>query len=100
MARADRSAVQAQMSCPMEMVRRCSIVCAALAAIAFAGCGTVNTVQRAQPVGQPHVVNDKRIITNPTLNDYVSIVGVNESVDSGGLTKVQVDVVDTENGPA
>ena len=69
-------------------------------AFVFAGCGTVNTVERAQPVGHPQVVNDKRIITNPTLNDYVSVVGVNQTVDAGGLTNVQVNVEDTENGPA
>jgi uncharacterized protein YcfL len=74
---------------------------AATLAIAFAGCGgTVNTVERAQPIGQPHVVNDKRIITNSSLNDYVSIVGVNQAVDAGGLMKVQVDVTDTHSGPA
>lgn len=44
------------------------------------GCAsTVNTVERAAPVGQRQMVNDKRVITDAGLNRAVRIVGVNET---------------------
>lgn len=59
----------------------------------LSGCTTVNTVERAQPVGQRQMVNDKRILTDASLNRAVRIVGVNET--PGELLKVQVELQNT-----
>jgi len=56
-------------------------------------CSTVNTVERAEPVGQRQMVNDKRIITDAGLNRAVRIVGVNET--PGVLLKVQIELQNT-----
>ncbi len=70
-----------------------------LSAIALAllvqGCATVNTVERAQPIGQPEMVSDKRIITDSSLAKKVQIVSVNETTLPGGYLKVQVTVWNT-----
>ena len=58
------------------------------------GCAsTVNTVERAAPIGQRQMVNDKRIITDAGLNRGVRIVGVNEA--PGEFLKVQVELLNT-----
>lgn len=72
--------------------------CFALAGIVglalLTGCAsTVNTVERAAPVGQRQMVNDKRIITDASLNRGVRIVGVNEA--PGEFLKIQVELLNT-----
>jgi len=69
---------------------------AAVAAGLVGVCGcttTVNTVERAEPVGQRQMVNDKRILTDASLNRKASIVGVNEAMTPGGLLQVQVELL-------
>jgi uncharacterized protein YcfL len=59
--------------------------------VILTGCrAAVGTVERAQPVGAPQVVDDKRIIPDASLRKKIDIVQVNEGVVSGNLTKVQV----------
>ncbi len=70
-----------------------------LAACALAGCSTVNTVERASPQSRPQMVNDKRVITNPDLDDYAYVAGVNESVVGGNLLKIQVKIVNSTTAP-
>ena len=65
-----------------------------LCAVAFSGCSTVNTAERAQAQSSPQMVNDKRIITDGALNDYAYIAGINES-RVGGLLKIQVRIVNS-----
>lgn len=58
------------------------------------GCAsTVNTVERAAPIGQRQMINDKRIITDAGLNRGVRIVGVNEA--PGEHLKIQVELLNT-----
>ena len=65
----------------------------AAGAIALAGCGTtVNSVENAQKDGQRNMVSDQRVITSPSLNRRVAIVGVNTAMTPGGLLKVQVEL--------
>ena len=67
-------------------------LCASLSLLA--GCvSTVNTVERAAPIGQRQMVNDKRIITDAGLNRAVRIIAVNET--PGEFLKVQVEVLNT-----
>jgi uncharacterized protein YcfL len=62
-----------------------------LAFVALAGCtSTVNTVERADPVGTPATINDRRILTDKSLTKAVSVVQVNEGVASGNLARIQV----------
>jgi uncharacterized protein YcfL len=59
------------------------------------GCNqSVNTTERAQPLGQAQIVNDKRIETDPTLAEKAAVTRVIES-KVGDLVKVQVDVLNT-----
>ena len=53
-------------------------------------CNSVNTVERVQPQAIPDVVDFKRVISNPALQQIVSVVSVNEGTVSGDLMKVQV----------
>lgn len=57
-----------------------------------AGCTTVNTVERAEPIGSPNYVDDKRVITDQSLNSTVRILSVNEDIVSGNLRRIQVRV--------
>lgn len=61
--------------------------------VLIAGCNTVNTVERAQPVGQKQMVADKRVITSAALNWKVRIIAVNETTISTGFTKVQIELM-------
>ena len=70
---------------------------AAVAALLLAGCGStsVNTVERAQPVGERHLVSDKRVIADRSLDNAVRIVGLSEGATPDGFIKVQVEVQNT-----
>ena len=64
------------------------------------GCSsTVNTVERAQPTAQKQMTNDKRIITDGSLNRKVNIIGINETTISTGFTKVQVELFNKSSSP-
>jgi uncharacterized protein YcfL len=60
--------------------------------VVLSGCTTVNTVENAQKEGQRNMVADTRAITDSGLNRKVNIIGVNTSMTSGGLLKVQVEL--------
>jgi uncharacterized protein YcfL len=53
---------------------------------------SVNTVERAEPTSQRQMISDRRILTDPSLNRKVWIVGLNEALTDTGLLKVQVEV--------
>lgn len=53
-------------------------------------CRSVNSTQRADPVGQANYVDDKRVQTDLTLRRGARIISVNESVAPGDLLKIQV----------
>ena len=63
----------------------------------FTSCTTVNTVERATPIGTKQVIADKRVITDSTLNKKVSIAGVNEGMTQGGFLQVQIEVLNQKN---
>ena len=67
--------------------------------VGLTGCSTVNTVERAQPVVQKQMVDDKRIITDAGLNRHVNIVGINETTISTGFTKVQIELLNKSSSP-
>ena len=63
----------------------------------FASCTTVNTVERATPIGTKQVIADKRVITDDTLKRKVNIVGLNEGITPGGFLQVQIEVLNRKN---
>lgn len=65
-------------------------------ALFMTACTTVNTVERANPIGQKKYVNDKRIITDSDLDDYAYIASVNESM-AGNLLRIQVELVNSSS---
>jgi uncharacterized protein YcfL len=72
-----------------------------LATLLAAGCSStsVNTVERAEPVGRREMMSDKRIITDRGLNRRVRVLGINTMTGPGGFLKVQVEVLNTTSGP-
>lgn len=70
-----------------------TIVAGIFGACLLTSCTTVNTVERAEPVGQRQMVNDKRILTDASLSRGVRIVGVNET--PGEFLKVQIELQNT-----
>lgn len=61
--------------------------------ILLSGCrAATGTVERAQPVGTPQTVEDKRVMPDMSLRGKIAIIQVNEGVVSGDLTKAQVVV--------
>ncbi len=77
---------------------RCKRVSVALlgAVLAAAGCKTVNTTERANPVGTPNYVQDKRIITDSDVAKIANIVSVQETT-RGDLLQVQVNIENTRS---
>lgn len=71
----------------------CILVCVFL----LTSCSTINTVERATPVGTKQMIADKRIITDSTLNKKVRIISLNESTTTGGFLQVQVEVLNQKN---
>lgn len=63
----------------------------------FTSCTTVNTVERATPVGTRQMIADKRVITDSTLNKKVGIIGMNEGITPGGFLQVQIEVLNQKN---
>lgn len=82
----------------MKIISQSLFLVGLIAGIAMlSSCTTVNTVERATPVGTKQMVADKRVITDDTLKRKVSIVGVNESTTSGGFLQVQIEVLNQKN---
>ena len=61
----------------------------------FSACDTVNTVMPAQSGATPHMVADKRIITNSSLNDIAYVAAVRDGTASGNLKRIEVDLHNT-----
>ncbi len=60
-------------------------------ALLLGGCrAATGTVERAQPVGIPQTVEDKRVMPDMSLRGKIAIIQVNEGIVSGDLTKAQV----------
>lgn len=63
----------------------------------LSACKTVNTVERAEPIGQATPVMDRRIETDGGLSKIARIVDVREATVSGDILKVQVDLLNTRS---
>ena len=72
-----------------------NIILITILASLLCGCSTVNMVEPANKQGQKQMVNDKRVITDSSLDDYAYIAGVNTAIVSGNLLKVQVEIVNS-----
>ncbi len=63
------------------------------ASILGTSCRTANTVQRKEPVAQHEPIDSKRVNTDSSLADAVSVVGLRKATAPGGFLRVQLDVV-------
>ena len=54
---------------------------------------SMNSVENAQQEGQRHMVADQRIVSDASLNNKISVVGVNSAMTPGGMLKVQVELL-------
>jgi uncharacterized protein YcfL len=65
-----------------------------VAVLAAAGCHTpVNSVENAQKTGQRNMIADQRVVIDQSLNRSVNVVGVNTATTSGGVLRVQVELL-------
>jgi uncharacterized protein YcfL len=67
-----------------------ALVLLAVSLLPLGACSTINSTQRADPVGHANIVADKRIITDGDVDRYARIVSVNETNLPGDILKVQV----------
>lgn len=68
--------------------------------LAVAGCKTsVNSVENAQKTEQRSMVADQRAISDKSLGNKVSIVGVNSAMTPGGFLQVQVELLNNTRSP-
>jgi len=64
------------------------------------GCKTsMNSVENAQKTGQRQMVADQRAVTDTSLANKVSIVGVNSAMTPGGFLKVQIELLNNTRSP-
>jgi uncharacterized protein YcfL len=83
----------------MNLKFRSFALAGALAALTACNPKTINTVGPAAPVGQRQMLDDKRILTDASLNRAVRIVGLNEAVEPGGVLRVQVELQNMTRKP-
>ncbi len=74
-------------------MKKAALACALMGAAVLSSCASVNTVERETPVGTRHVIADKRVITDESLENKVNIIGVNDATTSGGLLQIQIEVL-------
>jgi uncharacterized protein YcfL len=69
-----------------------TLIALTLAAGFFAGCDTVNTIERADPQARPSYVPDRRMITDRELADSLRVFAVKQNYVSGDLLKIELTV--------
>jgi uncharacterized protein YcfL len=52
----------------------------------------VNTAERANPLGDPTPIADKRIVYDQHLSDIAAVTGIRQATVSGDILKIQVDI--------
>jgi uncharacterized protein YcfL len=68
--------------------------------VVVSGCKTsMNSVENAQKTGQRQMVADQRAVTDKSLANRVSIVGVNSAMTPGGFLKVQIELLNNTRSP-
>lgn len=65
------------------------------AVLGCSACRSVNTIEPMRQVNPARTIEDKRIITDPSLQRRVTVVAVNEAEGAGGHIRVQVEVRNT-----
>ncbi|MCC6683388.1 MAG: YcfL family protein [Phycisphaeraceae bacterium] len=56
------------------------------------GCASVNTVERSEPRANPNYVDVSHFETDPSLNQELDLLGVNEATLPDGTLKIQAEV--------
>lgn len=73
------------------------IGCVVLVLATLAGCKTVNTVTRAEPVAVSTPLADKRIITDGGLGRTAQVIAIRQSVASGDLLRLDIDILNSSS---
>ncbi len=64
----------------------------------LSACGTTNTYENANSrTTEASYVQDKRIITDYSLNSYAHVESINEAIVNGDLLKVQAKIVNSSS---
>jgi uncharacterized protein YcfL len=73
-------------------------VAALACALLVSGCRTtVNTVENADKVGVREMVNDKRVISDRTLENRVGVVAINQKQTEAGFLRIQLEFYNFKN---
>ncbi len=70
-----------------------------LGTVLFSGCqNTVNTISEKETHAKPHIVNDKRFVTDSFLRDRLLLKEVNVAETNSGFMQVQVSAQNNRVG--
>jgi uncharacterized protein YcfL len=62
-------------------------------AVLVSGCATtVNTVENADKAGVREMVNDKRVVSDRTLENRIAVVGINQMQTPAGFQRIQLEI--------
>ena len=76
------------------MKTRIVLPLAGVVLLVLCGCRTsVNSIENTQKEGQRQMISDSRVVTDGSLARKVSFVGVNQTMTSGGLLKIQIELL-------
>lgn len=75
-----------------------TLIAASLLMLSMTACRTaVNTVENADTVGVSNIIEDKRVITDGTLERRVNVTAINERVAPNGFKQIQVQFTNRKN---
>lgn len=75
-----------------------SIIACSLLMLATTACRTaVNTVENADTEGVSNIIEDKRVITDSTLERRVNVTAINERKAPNGFKQIQIQLTNRRN---
>jgi len=75
-----------------------TLLAGALILVAMTGCRTaVNTVENDDKTGVTNIIEDKRVITDGTLERRVTVSAINERKAPNGFKQIQIQLTNRKN---
>ena len=75
-----------------------TLLAAALILVSMTGCRTaVNTVENDDKTGVTNIIEDKRVITDGTLERRVTVSAINERKAANGFKQIQIQLTNRKN---
>lgn len=75
-----------------------TLIAGALVLAAMTGCRTaVNTVENADTTGVSNIIEDKRVITDSTLERRVTVTAINDRRAPNGFKQIQIQLTNRKN---